>query len=729
MVKVVVTFLLVLTCASGVYAAPKAEFNVDFYFGWDRYYRPLEWTPVEIGIGSDLTEPFGGTFIVSAPQDGLNTLNIMRTFVLTPDRPQNLPLVTKLAFGMGRCDLEIRDQRGRTQWEQTINMWDFSAQNRLLQVVQESDLLIGVVGQPRFGLLRLNRDTVCISQRGRGSVYLGRKVARLTPWDWTGFVSLDVLVLYDPDWTLLRRQQVQAICEWVSNGGTLLLVLGRHPLPEDSPLTETIPFHIGEPRQAAVDSETLTQWGLDANNDETVTAWPLFSKPGSLLVQQVKAGEGGYLYGLGHVGFGRVAVMAFDPAELSQPQAAHAPDFWTAHLGACLEDEPGSQGNRAAKGVSESAFAGSRGRTIATAEDAGDESQRAGGDDNRYRISMAQSASNRVMEHLYQLAQMRPLSIWWVILTLTALALLLGPVDYILLKRLDRLPYTWLTSTGWIVLFTVGAYYGVQALRGGRMQLRAVSVLDSIADSNCAWATYYTGLYSPRSADYQLEGLGPRQWWSGVAPSQEEMWAFQRESAMRQVRCLQEDGANLPVSVPINIWTVQSLLTESVADSTPWTVTVERRGEQVTVEIANASEHRIRVGCVLLEDAYVDIGSVPARSTQRFDRRTRPFNPWRGRSSRPATRNRRQRVESAPIPQYPGNLARVASNAFLAQGCFDRTLAMHAYLRLGAALVCVEFENAPVPFGVRDHSYEVDHIQLARMVVFPKDGSKEENDD
>jgi hypothetical protein len=48
----------------------------------------MEWTPVEVGISSDLKEPFGGTFIVSAPQDGLNTLNVMRAFVLTPESPR-----------------------------------------------------------------------------------------------------------------------------------------------------------------------------------------------------------------------------------------------------------------------------------------------------------------------------------------------------------------------------------------------------------------------------------------------------------------------------------------------------------------------------------------------------------------------------------------------------------------------------------------------------------------
>ena len=88
------------------------------------------------------------------------------------------------------------------------------------------------------------------------------------------------------------------------------------------------------------------------------------------------------------------------------------------------------------------------------------------------------------MDHLYNISEMRPLSIWWVILLLGTLAVLLGPVDYKILKRLDRLPLTWLTCTFWIVLFSVGAYYGVRALRGGKLQMRVVSVLDGIENND-----------------------------------------------------------------------------------------------------------------------------------------------------------------------------------------------------------------------------------------------------
>jgi hypothetical protein len=479
----------------------------------------------------------------------------------------------------------------------------------------------------------------------------------------------------------------------------------------------------------------LAQWQLDATQNQTVTAWPLFPKPNAAPLKGMKMDQGGYLYALGYSGFGRVAVLGFDPAQLSQSQATRAAGFWTTHIAACLTDPIEGQAVHVPDDPRGPVNLGGSGRSIALAPSGEDPSQdeagRGGryGEDNRYRISLAQIAGNQVMEHLYQLRQMRPLSIWWVILTLTALALLLGPVDYLVLKRLDRLPWTWVTSTAWIVIFTVGAYYGVQALRGGRMQLRAVSVLDGAAGADGAWATCYAGLFSPRSADYRLEGLAPGQWWSGIAPSQEEMWAHHRESAMRQIRCVQEDGSNLPVSVPINIWTVQSLVGETPLGRLPFDAKVDRRGQELAVEISNFSDEAMVSAVVVMDDAYVEVGPVAARETRSFQPKARPFNPWRQTQRMMANPTGGRGTASFTVPRYPDSVPPPAASAFLAPGCFDRTRTMHAQLRQGAAIVCAVFVDAPPPFGIQDRSYDVDHIKVARQIVFPRGANEEENHD
>jgi len=60
-----------------------------------------------------------------------------------------------------------------------------------------------------------------------------------------------------------------------------------------------------------------------------------------------------------------------------------------------------------------------------------------------------------------------------------------------------------------------------------------------------------------------------------------------------------------------------------------------------------------------------------------------------------------------------------SKGAFFAQGCSQRTEAIDAYLARGAALVCVGYEDAPVSFEVEGRSFKPNHIQVARLVVFP----------
>ena len=192
---------------------------------------------------------------------------------------------------------------------------------------------------------------------------------------------------------------------------------------------------------------------------------------------------------------------------------------------------------------------------------------------------------------------------------------------------------------------------------------------------------------------------------------------------MQQIHCLQVDGGNLPVSLPINMWTVQPLLSEGTLDRMPFTASVERREAAAAVEVRNISDSAIQRGYVLFEDTCADLGPVPAHSTKRFEVRTRPFRSWQQMGPRPGPVVRGQPPVMLPggdTPRYPGQLGSLAESAFLAQGCWSRTLAMHACLDSGAALVCVVFDNAPLPVDVKDRSYAVNHVQVARQLVLPK---------
>ena len=741
MLRISLMILIVLIFPIAVSASKDSDspFNVDFFFGWNNYYRPMEWMPVEIGIASTLTEPFAGSLTVSAQQDGLNTLDIVHTFVLTPDVPLHLPLVTKLAFTADKCGVRLSDERGRTRWNYDFNLWNFSTRNRLLTVVHENDLLIGLVGRGQFGLLRLPKQSICKSQRDWGKVCLGDKLPRMVPWDWTGFVSLDLLILYDPDWNLFNKHQLNAIAQWISNGGRLLLVLGNHPLSAENPILQLLPFELKNVKQITVSTEILEQFGLTADEPETVACWPLVPKPQARFVETETYNTSESLFGTGYTGFGRVGVLAFDPSTMTNKQRANSSMFWVGRITAILEDShfgpvrpdrpippPGNTryGIRSPSGRSaiprsnpgRYSYTMPSSRSIRFVENVEsiDDDSRLQRQQRQYEVGRAQTANNEVMEYLYNVSEMRPLSIWWVIFLLITLAVLLGPVDYKMLKHRDRLPWTWLTCSFWIILFTVGAYYGVQALRGGKMQLRMVSVLDGIESSNQAWSTEYCGLFAPGSDDYEFKGLNDNQWWSGIAPSQQSIWAYDRGISGRKIYCFQHDGGNLPYSLPINIWTIQCLLNESPLEQLPFNAQVERNGNEVVVNIVNNSDAPILNGYALFgNDRGMNFGSVPAHADKQFRSRLHTMNLWNN--------NNIERYQQYQNLQRPPSGSFKVEDAFFAQGSLQRTQTIGAYLARGAAMVCAQYDKAPVPFAVKDRSCSYDHIQLARLVVFPRE--------
>lgn len=717
MSRVRVVLITVLFLASGgASRAEESPFNVDFFCGWGDCYRPMEWTPVEIGVGSTLEKPLGCAIEISAAQDGLNTLNIRHRFVLTPNQHENLPLVTKFAFAADRCDIRLIEVvNGRLRgaiYSEKRDFWGARPGDRTLKAITENDMLVGHIGARRFGLLSLTKQAVSQSQRGQGRVYQGHKLIRMVPWDWTGFVSLDVLILYDPDWNQFDRRQLEAISQWVSNGGKLLLVLGTYPLAANNPIAQLLPVNIGQIKQTTVDSELLLKWDLQDDESETVACWPLAAKAGVGLCEMQTSDANECLFATGCVGFGRVGVLAFDPSTLSDRQKARYSQFWVGRIKAVLEDSQspavGANTSRSSRNSVIESF-----RTIRFEQDA-TQSNRNQQDNRNFQIGLAQAANNAVMNFLYK--GIKPLSIWWIILLLTALAFLLGPVDYIMLKRWGRLPLTWLTCTFWIAVFTVGAYYGVQYLRSGDMEMRVVSVLDGIENEGSAWSTNYCGLFAPRSAEYRLKDLGEKQWWSGIAPTEQNLRSYRRETGGRKIYCEQEDGENRPRSLPINIWTIQCLMNEAVIERLPFKAEVRRDGERITVEISNESDAAIVNGYVLFDNGMgIRLnGIVDARAAKEFSGTLSRVDAWRGNDS---NRLRDSYYNYRPSGEA-GSLKR--EDAYYAQGSLQRTRAIDTYLARGAAVVCVEYANAETSFKVDARSCAYDHIQLARLVVFPK---------
>jgi hypothetical protein len=94
------------------------------------------------------------------------------------------------------------------------------------------------------------------------------------------------------------------------------------------------------------------------------------------------------------------------------------------------------------------------------------------------------------------------------IILLAAYILLIGPVNYLVLRRLDRREWAWLTMPILVVVFTVAAYAFGTALRGNDVIVNEVAIVRGAVGATDGTGQIYLGVFSPSRGQYQLQVPG-----------------------------------------------------------------------------------------------------------------------------------------------------------------------------------------------------------------------------
>ncbi len=94
------------------------------------------------------------------------------------------------------------------------------------------------------------------------------------------------------------------------------------------------------------------------------------------------------------------------------------------------------------------------------------------------------------------------------IVLLAAYILLIGPVNYLVLRRLDRREWAWLTMPVLVVVFTVVAYGFGAALRGNEVIVNEVAIVRGATGATDGTGQVYIGVFSPSRGTYQLRVPG-----------------------------------------------------------------------------------------------------------------------------------------------------------------------------------------------------------------------------
>lgn len=267
--------------------------------------------------------------------------------------------------------------------------------------------------------------------------------------------ALDVLILNDTDTTQFTADQMSALEAWLSTGGQLVVTAGASWQKTAVPLADWLPVSLNG-------SETVAD--LPALADQARVP---FRDPGPYIVTTSSLTRGELLFHedglplLARTGYGRGSVyfLALDPR--------FAP----------LLDWDGV----------EKIFAAAANRVPPLS-----------------LWGAVPSTGYSAQSAVTRLPDLNLPSVWQLALFLVLYVATVGPVNYYILKRRNRLELAWVTLPALILVFTAVTYFTGFQLRGNEAIINQLAVAYSQADSSQARVYSLVGLYSPRRSTYDV---------------------------------------------------------------------------------------------------------------------------------------------------------------------------------------------------------------------------------
>jgi hypothetical protein len=362
-----------------------------------------------------------------------------------------------------------------------------------------------------------------------------------------GYDCLDVLILNAPDFTALLPEQQQAMLEWVRTGGNLLLWPGDTPVPESGPLVDALPCRIGNTTVIELSPDELKAAGLSARFRQL---------PGRVLEPRADATAVALMATdrvtayQKRLGLGRVLVCPTDLSALQFSNPAKHWALWRVVLKGMIRRLPEN----------------------ATQPD---EDYYAGVSETQVR---EQTALRQVGDLLGTVPGAGSFGFGYVAGVLIAMMVVVGPVDWFVLKKLGRQPWTWATTTGWVALVTLAAVYAGHLFKSGELHWRTFELVDQV-DGVTVARTDLAALYSPRTTDYTVE-TRPDIWWQPASPG-DEVYGYRRSA--QDVTFAQTYRGSTPDPMVVNVWNLRFLRGETTT-AAPALIEANLRVEQRQAE-------------------------------------------------------------------------------------------------------------------------------------------------
>ena len=317
------------------------------------------------------------------------------------------------------------------------------------------------------------------------------------PDRWIGFDCADIVILGDFVHTSLAPKQLDAITGWVQGGGNLVVVGGNNAARlNSSPLRALWPLQptTSAPADAAQVRQLATRYVRNPQNGaDRLGGAPVVITRGNLDAAAIlkDGSRQSPLFAQGERGAGRVLQLAYNPGQPPFVGWSGQGNLWGDIITSMVDVK------RIDIGDTEFVSYGST------------QNNPNFGNYNPNAEQTPTEPTGQILKGLSQVKQLKMPPVSQIAWFLALYVFFLVPVNYAVLRLMDKRELAWVTIPVIVAAFSIFAYSAALSIRGTAILTRQVDVVQSSLGSGAARADSLLWLFSPKRTTYTLESNVP----------------------------------------------------------------------------------------------------------------------------------------------------------------------------------------------------------------------------
>jgi len=211
---------------------------------------------------------------------------------------------------------------------------------------------------------------------------------------------------------------------------------------------------------------------------------------------------------------------------------------------------------------------------------------------------------------------------WWLIGSLVLVyVLLIGPVNYFVLRATGRRALAWITVPAIALVASAGAYGTSVLTKGTSVLVNEVSVIHVEQGVDRAYQEEYTGIMTPTRGDYQVAVSNTR---TLISP----IYYYTGNVGNPNLATLRVDTVSSGVTLPgMTAFTLRGFANEGVLSSAPRiTGDAQMSGGQLTGSVKNSSTISFTDGVVISGNSFQKLAALAPGQTLSFSLQPSTYN-------------------------------------------------------------------------------------------------------